>query len=35
MAYERFNAELSGGVFSLLPISKDKCEFDENGILRD
>ena len=35
MAYQKYNAELSGGVFSLLPISKEKCEFDENGILRN
>jgi len=35
MAYERFNAEFSGEVFSSPKASKEKCEFDENGILRD
>ncbi len=34
MAYERFNAEFNGEVFGAPPISKDKCEFDENGILK-
>jgi len=34
MAYERFNAELSGGVYSSGRISKEQCEFDENGILK-
>ena len=34
IAYERFNGELSGGVYGSIGISKDKCEFDENGILK-
>jgi hypothetical protein len=34
MAYERFNAEFSGEVFRAPPASKNKCQFDENGILR-
>lgn len=33
MAYERFNEELSGGVYGSSGMSKEKCEFDENGIL--
>ena len=33
MAYERYNAEFSGEVFGSPEASKDKCEFDENGIL--
>jgi len=35
MAYERFNGEFSGEVFSSPEASKDKCEFDEKGILGD
>ena len=35
MAYERFNAEFNGEVFSAPKASKEKCEFDENGTLRD
>jgi hypothetical protein len=35
MAYERFNATLSGGVYTSGGTSKDKCEFDENGTLKD
>jgi len=35
MAYERYNAEFNGEVFGAPPTSKDKCEFDENGILQD
>jgi hypothetical protein len=35
MAYERYQAELSGGVYSLPPTEKNKCQFDENGILKD
>ena len=34
IAYERFNAEFNGEVFDSPPSSKDKCEFDENGILK-
>jgi len=34
MAYTRFNGELSGGVYGSTGISKDKCEFNENGILK-
>ena len=33
MAYEKYNANLSGGVYSLPVASKDKCEFNEFGIL--
>ncbi|UFH60654.1 hypothetical protein [Sulfurovum mangrovi] len=35
MAYRRFNSALSGGVYGATGISKEKCEFDENGILKD
>ncbi len=34
MAYERFNAEFNGEVFSAPPTSKQKCEFDEYGNLK-
>jgi len=34
MAYKRFNGDLSGGVYGSSGISKEKCEFDENGILK-
>jgi len=34
IAYEKYQAELSGGVYPLLPTLKEKCEFDENGILK-
>ncbi len=34
MAYERFNAEFNGEVFSSPVTSKDKCEFDEQGNLK-
>ena len=34
MAYERFNAEFHGEVFGSPGASKDKCEFDEQGILK-
>ena len=34
MAYQRYNAELSGGVYTLLPVLKSQCEFDEKGILK-
>jgi len=33
MAYERYNGKLSGGVYDLLLANKEKCEFDDNGIL--
>ena len=35
MAYERYNATLSGGVYSAGGDRKEKCEFDENGFLRE
>lgn len=35
MAYERFNAEFNGEVFSAPSVSKEKCEFDQNGILKE
>ncbi|WP_457593854.1 hypothetical protein [Hydrogenimonas sp.] len=31
----KYEASLSGGVYSLLPKSKDACSFDENGSLKD
>ncbi len=34
MAYQRFNAEFNGETFDSPKASKDKCEFDENGILK-
>jgi len=34
MAYKRYQGELSGGVYPALPKLKEKCEFDDNGILR-
>jgi len=34
IAYKRFNGEFSGEVFSSPSASKEKCEFDDNGILR-
>ncbi len=34
MAYERYNAEFNGEVLSAPDASKEKCEFDENGILK-
>ena len=34
MAYDRFNAKFNGEVFSAPKASKEKCEFDENGILK-
>ena len=33
IAYQRYNATLNGKVLSLPKASKEKCEFDENGIL--
>jgi len=33
ISYERYQAVLNGGVYDLLSSSKEKCEFDENGIL--
>ena len=33
MAYQRFNAQFNGEVFGSPKASKDKCEFDKNGIL--
>ncbi|WP_024953892.1 Ig-like domain-containing protein [Sulfurospirillum arcachonense] len=33
IAYQKYNAEFSGEVFSAPKPSKEKCEFDENGIL--
>jgi len=33
MAFERYNAEFSGKILSSPSASKDKCEFDKNGIL--
>jgi hypothetical protein len=35
MAYERFNAEFNGEVFGAPSASKNKCEFDENGTLKE
>jgi len=35
IAYERFNGEFNGEVFSSPEASKEKCEFDENGTLKD
>jgi len=32
--YDKYQKTLSGGVYTLLPKSKEKCEFDENGILK-
>jgi len=34
VAYQKYNGELSGEVYSLLPISKEKCGFDELGNLK-
>ena len=34
VAKRKYELSLSGGVYSLPPTSKDKCEFDENGILK-
>ena len=34
MAYERYNSEFNGEVFNSPKASKEKCEFDENGILK-
>ena len=34
IAYQRFNAEFNGETFDSPKASKDKCEFDENGILK-
>ena len=34
MAHERYQGELSGGVYPVSPADKTKCEFDENGILK-
>jgi len=34
MAYERFNEELSGGVYKSSGMTKERCEFDGNGILK-
>jgi len=34
MAYTRYQGELSGGVYPVLSDSKEKCEFDENGMLK-
>jgi len=33
VAKRKYELSLSGGVYSVLPTSQDKCEFDENGIL--
>jgi len=35
IAYERFNAEFNGEVFTAPASSKVKCEFNENGVLGD
>jgi len=35
MAYKRYNAEFSGDVFGAPPVSKEKCEFDDNGFLKN
>ena len=35
VAKRKYELSLSGGVYSLSPISKEKCEFDDNGILGD
>jgi|GEM_PF-2242770 len=35
MAYERYNGEFNGEVFSAPEANKSKCLFDENGILKD
>ena len=35
VAKREYELSLSGGVYSLPPSSKDKCEFDDNGILGD
>ena len=35
IAYKKYNAEFNGEVLSAPESSKEKCEFDENGILRD
>ena len=34
IAYKKYLGNLSGGVYSLPKVSKDKCLFDENGNLR-
>ena len=34
MAHESYLNEVSGGVYSISPADKTKCEFDENGILK-
>jgi len=34
IAYQRFNAEFNGETFDSPKASKDKCQFDENGILK-
>ncbi len=34
IAYEKYQGALSGGVYSSSPALKNKCEFDENGILK-
>jgi len=34
MAYTRYEGELSGGIYPALPELKEKCEFDENGMLK-
>jgi hypothetical protein len=35
MAHERYQGELSGGVYPVSPADKTKCEFDEYGILKE
>ena len=35
IAYKKYNAALSGGVYSVSQVKKEACEFDENGFLRD
>ncbi|OQX58013.1 MAG: hypothetical protein B5M52_06135 [Helicobacteraceae bacterium 4484_230] len=35
IAYKKYNAEFNGEVFGVPPASKDKCEFNENGIFKE
>jgi len=35
ISYDKYQKALSGGVYDMLPSSKENCEFDENGILSD
>ncbi len=35
ISYEKFNAEFNGEVFGAPKASKDKCEFDDNGTLKN